>query len=72
MAGENTRMGANLTHGGATFRIWAPNATEVSVRGSFNDWAFYPLDMQLNGYWHAFVPGVREGDQYKYYVSTLR
>jgi hypothetical protein len=36
MAGEQVAMGANLTHGGATFRVWAPTAREVFVRGSFN------------------------------------
>jgi 1,4-alpha-glucan branching enzyme len=29
-------MGANLTEGGATFRVWDPAATLVTVRGDFN------------------------------------
>lgn len=69
MAGDHVPMGANLTHGGATFRIWAPNASELAVRGSFNGWSYHPLEKQEGGYWYAFVPGVREGDQYKYFVK---
>ena len=68
MAGEQARMGANLTHGGATFRLWAPAASAVSVHGSFSEWSPKPLERQSNGYWYAFVPGVREGDQYKFFI----
>lgn len=69
MSGEHAPMGANLTNGGATFRIWAPNASRVTVLGSFNGWTHFPLDSQPNGYWYAFVPSVREGDQYKFSVE---
>lgn len=69
MAGEQAPMGANLTHGGATFRIWAPSATRVTLRGSFNGWSDQTLERQADGYWYAFVPGVREGDQYKFFVA---
>lgn len=68
MAGENAPMGANLMHGGATFRIWAPAAQAVTVRGNFNGWSDHPLERDGNGYWYTFVPGVREGDQYKFFV----
>ncbi|MFO0861065.1 MAG: hypothetical protein U0570_10940 [Phycisphaerales bacterium] len=29
-------MGALIYSGGTTFRVWAPNATAVSVAGTFN------------------------------------
>jgi len=64
----NARMGANLIAGGATFRVWAPNAHRVSVRGSFNNWADLPLAPIANGHWAVSVPGVVEGDQYKFFV----
>ena len=32
-------MGANLVAGGATFRVWAPRAREVYIRGDFNGWS---------------------------------
>jgi 1,4-alpha-glucan branching enzyme len=66
---DHSPMGANLTHGGATFRVWAPNALRVSLLGSFNGWSQHPLERQSNGYWYSFVPGVREGDQYKFHVE---
>ena len=33
-----TPMGATLVAGGATFRVWAPRANEVYIRGDFNGW----------------------------------
>lgn len=66
---DTARMGANLTNGGATFRVWAPNARQVSLLGSFNNWSPHQLQRQADGYWFSFVPGVREGDQYKYQVE---
>jgi 1,4-alpha-glucan branching enzyme len=64
-------MGANLTEWGATFRVWAPNANSVTVRGSFNGWSDQALARSADGYWFTFVPGVKEGDQYKFYVAGL-
>jgi hypothetical protein len=60
-------MGANLTQWGATFRVWAPNANSVTVQGSFSGWSDQPLTGSPSGYWYAFVPGVKDGDQYKFY-----
>jgi 1,4-alpha-glucan branching enzyme len=68
MADQPTPMGANLTHGGATFRLWAPSAETVAVRGNFNGWTDHPLDRGTDGYWQGFVAGVREGDRYKFHV----
>jgi 1,4-alpha-glucan branching enzyme len=68
---DQARMGANLTPFGATFRTWAPAATAVTLRGSFNNWSDHPLARHADGYWFAEVPGVKEGDQYKFFVSGL-
>src|SRR5882724_5825133 len=62
-------MGANLTDWGATFRVWAPQASAVSVRGTFNSWSDQALTKSPDGYWFTYVPGVKEGDQYKVFVS---
>ena len=53
---------------GAWFSVWAPNAVEVCVINDANGWrhgAFY-LNGSEAGVWSGFVPGVREGERYKY------
>src|SRR5262245_6912269 len=67
-----TPMGANLVADGATFRVWAPNATSVHVRGSFNGFAISEdasLVLGEGGYWHGFIPGITDGTRYKYWVK---
>lgn len=51
-------MGALSYKGGIAFRVWAPNADEVFVTGSFNDWSqsTYPLSYEENGFWYTEVP----------------
>ncbi len=66
-------MGANLTpeRDGATFRVWAPGAVAVFISGSFNGWQQCEQDRLVrdaDGYWAGFVPGVKDGDHYKFYV----
>jgi 1,4-alpha-glucan branching enzyme len=61
-------MGANLVESGATFRVWDPTSRRISVRGSFNGWSDHALS-QAGSYWSAFVPGVKEGDEYKFFVE---
>ena len=63
-------MGSTLYGGGATFRVWAPNADSVAVAGSFNGWSRQanPLADEGNGYWSADVAGVQPGDGYKYAI----
>jgi 1,4-alpha-glucan branching enzyme len=58
---SSTPMGASLSGGGATFRVWAPNATSVHVRGSFNGFAIHENASLVRGdagYWHGFIAGV--------------
>jgi 1,4-alpha-glucan branching enzyme len=54
---------------GTAFAVWAPNASRVSVIGSFNDWDGRRHIMRVhpgNGIWEMFIPGVGEGDKYKF------
>lgn len=63
-------MGANLTDGCCSFRVWAPFAERVSVAGSFNNWSTdaNPLVREDHGYWSVDVPGARYRDEYKYFI----
>lgn len=56
---------------GVMFRTWAPNASSVSLRGSFNGWGTTALAKDMpggnwNGNWSADVPGARAGQEYKF------
>ncbi len=78
--GENIKsynfMGAHITsenrRRGVRFTTWAPNASNVYVVGDFCD--FKPLEeykmirINNNGLWSLFIPGIKEGVKYKYYI----
>jgi len=59
---------------GVLFSVWAPNADRVSVVGSFNDWnpRTHPLAPRWegSGIWEGFVPGVKKGEIYKFYLQS--
>jgi 1,4-alpha-glucan branching enzyme len=57
---------------GVTFRTWAPNATAVSVVGTFNNWSTsnHPLTSEGNGWWSRDVPLVLAGAQYKFAIRN--
>ncbi|AXI40581.1 1,4-alpha-glucan branching protein GlgB [Sulfitobacter sp. SK011] len=57
--------GADGTH----FAVWAPNASRVSVIGDFNGWDGRRNPMRRRGQtgvWEVFMPGLTEGEAYKY------
>ncbi len=71
------RCGAHLqtrhSVSGVHFGVWAPNARRVSVVGSFNRWdgRYHPMQrVSRLGLWELFVPGVAEGDFYKFEIAT--
>ena len=55
---------------GVTFRVYAPNARSVSVIGSFNHWdaRFHPMNVNEDGIWELFIPGVQAGELYKFEI----
>ncbi|BDQ10992.1 1,4-alpha-glucan branching protein GlgB [Sediminibacterium sp. TEGAF015] len=57
---------------GTYFAVWAPNATYISVTGYFNNWdkTSHPLKVRLDnsGIWEGFIPGIQEGEAYKYHI----
>ncbi len=69
-------MGAHLVTcegvPGVRFAVWAPNAHTVSVVGDFNDWdtTRHPMRLRNGGVWEIFLPHVKEGSAYKYFVRS--
>jgi 1,4-alpha-glucan branching enzyme len=61
-------MGAIVHPGGVAFRVWAPHAQSVFVKGEFNNWSDTgtPLSHEENGYWFADVKSAKPGQEYKY------
>ncbi|MFD2614209.1 1,4-alpha-glucan branching protein GlgB [Paenibacillus gansuensis] len=56
---------------GTRFTVWAPNAREVRVAGSFNEWhaGHHCMNrIEDSGLWTLFIPDVGEGALYKYEV----
>ncbi len=72
------KLGSHLTavegQSGVYFGVWAPNARDVAVIGSFNGWdpAAHPLAPRwdVSGIWEGFIPGVKKGDLYKYRIIS--
>ena len=58
---------------GVSFAVWAPNAKRVSVVGGFNNWDGRVNVMRKHptcGVWDIFIPGIHEGELYKYEIKT--
>jgi 1,4-alpha-glucan branching enzyme len=56
---------------GVGFTVWAPNASAVSVVGSFNDWDGRRHPMRFHpgaGVWDLFLPHIAAGTPYKYEI----
>ena len=66
-------LGCHTENGGAWFRVWAPNAKEISVVGDFNGWnadAHKLSKIEDSSIWEVFVESVKEFDNYKYQILT--
>ena len=61
-------MGAVAHAAGTTFRVWAPHADAVFVKGDLNNWHATACELTLEdqGVWAVNVPGVGAGAQYKF------
>jgi 1,4-alpha-glucan branching enzyme len=73
------KLGAHVTthegKRGVRFAVWAPNAKSVSVVGDFNEWdgVSHPMrHLGGSGVWDLFIPGLREGQLYKYEIKPGR
>ncbi|MEG3768233.1 GlgB N-terminal domain-containing protein, partial [Alteromonas sp. 14N.309.X.WAT.G.H12] len=56
---------------GTHFTVYAPNASAVSVIGDFNRWdgRCHPMQQTELGYWVLVIPGIGEGERYKYQIK---
>jgi 1,4-alpha-glucan branching enzyme len=67
-------MGGRLTDEGATFRVWAPNASRVAVIGDWNGWD--PRGQPLarrgdgSGIWEGVAQGPARGGAYKFRIAS--
>ena len=56
------------------FRVWAPDAKNVSVTGDFNDWSETENPMKplknSGGVWEAEIKNIKPYDMYKYCVTA--
>ena len=64
-------LGSFLNDDVATFRVWAPNASAISVVGDFNNWsdAANPMVPISDGVWEAKINGIQNFATYKYAVT---
>ena len=69
------KLGAKVTaidgKKGVRFAVWAPNAKKVSLVGNFNSWnekSHAMHNLNKSGVWAIFVPGLDEGEIYKYAI----
>ncbi|MCI8281521.1 MAG: 1,4-alpha-glucan branching protein GlgB [Lachnospiraceae bacterium] len=71
------KLGAHISEdegkNGVFFSVWAPHAKKVFVIGTFNDWDETADEMERlepMGIYELFIPEVKEGDLYKFYIET--
>jgi len=65
---------ADASGTGVTFRVWAPDATNVAVAGDFNGWnttANFLVKEPGTNLWSADVSTARNGSQYKYKINGV-
>jgi 1,4-alpha-glucan branching enzyme len=71
------KLGAHIVElegvAGVVFAVWAPTARRVSLVGDFNAWDGRRHPMRArggSGIWELFIPGLVEGDIYKYEIKA--
>ncbi len=71
------KLGSHVVESGGVrgvhFAVWAPNAEEVSLIGSFNDWnpsTHKMTPLGSSGIWFTFIPELSKGHLYKYQIKS--
>lgn len=65
---EHAPIGATPTTSGTVFKVWAPNATSVAIRGDFNGWLEAGMT-KVGDYWIKREGAAQPGSEYKYYLN---
>jgi len=67
-------LGAHLQDDGkCAFRVWAPNASQVFVTGSFCNWEDFRYEafrITAGGIYECIIDGIKEFDSYKFVIKT--
>ncbi len=63
-------FGAHLQDGGVYFSVYAPNASNVKLSSSHNNWQDVPMNRDNFGVWSVFIGNIGEGTRYKYKVFS--
>lgn len=65
-------MGAIVYPGGVAFRLWAPHADAVFVRGEFNNWSEtdHGMTREGDGYWYVDVHGAKTSQEYLFRIHA--
>ena len=66
-------MGAHTYGNETVFRVWAPNAQDVSVVGDFNGWdhnAHHMVRISNDGIYEGSISGLKCFDNYKYSILS--
>lgn len=61
-------FGAHIFNGGVNFSVYAPNAHNVKLCASFNNWNQIQMNRDEFGVWSIFIEGIGEGTLYKYII----
>lgn len=63
-------LGSTVVENGVIFKVWAPHADRVTVRGDWDSWSEEGQDLEAasDGIWQGFVSQAREGQQYRFLV----
>jgi len=63
-------FGAHIRDGGVDFSVYAPNADNVMLCASHNNWQDIQMNRDDLGVWSVFVENIGEGVHYKYKVFS--
>lgn len=62
-------LGAHPFRDGWRFAVWTPSAVAVEICGGFDGWGpGVPMQRAETGIWNGFVPGLQEGEMYKFRI----